>query len=188
MRFPAANQLHFGCRFADLLPGRLHSDGRRYLPTLILAWPTHAQQPLHLALVDRHHRVDLDLIGQQGHAQLIFALGELTRFVGTKPSEGLHPEAGWEQRGFSSNPTVIATIEELLDWEQDPTPLSNPMIYAEMLLRFGDARVGLRTSLSATDFPAPLRTGEIIVLRNARLDILGFRVEPVSATRREGEQ
>jgi hypothetical protein len=39
MRFPSSEQLNLPCTFAQLVPGRQHPDGRRYLPLIVLRLP-----------------------------------------------------------------------------------------------------------------------------------------------------
>src|SRR5262245_47179042 len=94
MRFPATNQLALPCRFERLVPGKLHADGRRYLPLILLRLPEPPAGapavPL-LGVVDRHHVVDLALEGRDGVARLVFLLSNVR--LQEPPRQGLEAEA-----------------------------------------------------------------------------------------------
>ena len=61
-RFAHQEELHLPATFVRYVPGRLHPDGRRYLPLLI--FDIGAAAPL--GVVDRHHIVPPDLAGRIG--------------------------------------------------------------------------------------------------------------------------
>lgn len=175
MRFPHADQLHLPGRCTHLIPGKLHPDGRRYLPTVALeltAAATCSPHGLRLGLVDRHHRLPPDAVGHSGTAQLVCALSTLQRQ--TSPYQrGFVPEAGWQSGQLSMAPDVLAQVQQVWTWEAHPDALATPMIYIELLLDVGHGALGLRTNLPAME---PLHPGDWIHLARSRIDLLGFEV------------
>jgi hypothetical protein len=63
MHFPLFDQLDLPARFSGVVPGKLHPDGRRYLPLITLTLSSApgdgvTMSEFQLGVVDRHHRVD----------------------------------------------------------------------------------------------------------------------------------
>ncbi|MFV9504400.1 MAG: hypothetical protein AB4911_07525 [Oscillochloridaceae bacterium umkhey_bin13] len=180
MRFPLADHLNLPCVFERLLPGRLHPDGRRYLPVIVLR-PTSSAAlfptSLRLAVVDRHHRVREADQGRPGQAKLVFALGEL-HAQSLPYQKGLVPEAGW-QTSLSETPTALGQVQAISAWEEGRGTLPYQTLYAELTLDLGLGIVGVRTNLTAPDLALALGAPRLTVgmhasLERARIDILGF--------------
>ena len=180
MRFPLLEKLDLPCVFEGVVPGKLHSDGRRYLPQILLR-PTgsadHFPAGLLLSVVDRHHRVDQGAVGCHGRARLVCALSAL-RLQPSPPRQGLVPEEGWHG-GASVNPRILGRVVEVAAWEATGAELPYEALYTELTLDIGLGTVGLRTSLTAEDLAgaigkARLEPGDYVELARSRIDILGF--------------
>src|SRR5690242_5188167 len=121
MHFPSSEQLNLPCTFAQVVPGQQHSDGRRYLPLIVLQ-PAEmrpvGERPAVAALgvVDRHHVVDLALEGRAGVARLVFLLSTL-RLQAGQPLQGLLPEEGRAAGRPSIAPTAYGRVVAVLAWE-----------------------------------------------------------------------
>ncbi|HEU4325088.1 MAG TPA: hypothetical protein VFS21_18250 [Roseiflexaceae bacterium] len=176
MHFPAAERLLFPCRFAQIVPGRMSADGRQVLPVVVL-------QPLSSALpavgvVDRHHVVDPSLRGREGSARLVFLLSRFR--VQTPPfRQGLGPEPGARDLGFSSMPEAFGRVLDVLTWEVEHEHLPYEALYVELLLDVGSAVVGLRTSATAASLAqtlgkARIEPGDWLHVERSRVDILAF--------------
>jgi hypothetical protein len=174
MRFPLYDQLDLPCVFEQLVPGQLHSDGRRYLPQIMLR-PTGAGGLL-LGVVDRHHRVALAEVGRAGTARLICALGVVR--AQTPPYRlGLAPPAAGWRGGACFDPLVLGRVLELAAWEPVSGPLAAATIYVELSLEIGLGVVGLRANLSQADLGAQMiAPGDHLELTRTRIDVLGFDV------------
>jgi hypothetical protein len=175
-RFPYIDQVTLPLTFERYVPGKLHSDGRRYLPLLVFALSNGA----HVGVVDRHHLVEPELVGQSGVAQLILLLSDV----------GLQPE-GSQRSGILPEPTVPGRVPTKLDafgrvidvptWEVRKGMLPYDVIYTELLLDTGLGVVGVRTTITADDLQAKLGKeridpGNWIHVIRSRIDILGFNV------------
>jgi hypothetical protein len=176
MRFPLSDRLDLPCVFEQYLPGRLHPDGRRYLPLIVLR-PTAGEGPL-LGVVDRHHRVREADAGRRGSARLVFALSQLRLQRGTT-RRGLEAEAGVRPGQPSLAPQLFGAVLEVAAWEPGGAELPYESLYTELLLDIGLGSVGLRTSLTAADMAAAVGTarlepGDFVELNRSRVDILGF--------------
>lgn len=165
------------------MPGRLHPDGRRYLPLLILR-PTAAaaSHGLLLGVVDRHHRVREADIGRAGRARLVCALSTL-RLQGEGPRRGLESEVGLRPGTASTAPLIFGEVLEVAAWEAGGGELPYETLYTELLLDVGIGTLGLRTSLTAADMAATVGTarlepGDFVELARSRIDILAFEASP----------
>lgn len=183
MRFPLLEQLSLPCVFEQLVPGRLHPDGQRYLPQILLR-PTAGVELLPpgllLSVVDRHHRVEQGDVGRSGSARIICTLSAV-RLQAPPFRRGLVPEAGWRD-GPSASPEVLGRVIEVAVWEATRGELPYVSLYTELSLDIGIGLVGLRTSLTASDpaaaiGKAPIEPGDYLALARSRIDILGFQAE-----------
>lgn len=189
MRFPLIDKLALPCVFERVIPGRLHPDGRRYLPLIVLR-PTVPAAPgaatpagLLLGVVDRHHRVDLDAVGQPGVARLVFALSML-RLQQPPFRAGLAPEESWQPDRAATAPTLLGQVVEVAAWERGGEQLPYQTLYAELAIDAGIGTIGMRTSITAPDLAAAVggervAPGDWVELRRSRIDILAF--EPAGA-------
>src|SRR5262245_25079269 len=161
MRFPLAEQLDLPCTFEGFVPGRLHPDGRRYLPLILLrlpAAPGRASVPAELAapvtnvttlgVVDRHHVVDQALEGRAGMARLVFLLSSV-RLQEPPLRHGLADEEGGAGGWASTAPVAYGRVVAVPTWEQGATPLPYESLYTEMVLDIGLGTIGVRTSTTA---------------------------------------
>jgi hypothetical protein len=176
MQFPLQDKLDVPCQFMELVPGRLHPDGRRYLP-LILLRPSAKEAPagLVLGIVDRHHRVREAEVGRQGRARLVCALSQVRLQDGRR--RGIEPER--ESGQASLAPQIFGEVRQVATWEQGGDALPYESLYIELLLDVGIGTIGLRTSLTATNLAATigkrrLEPGDFVELTRSRIDILAF--------------
>lgn len=176
MRFGALTQLRLPCRFEEVIPGETHHDGRRYLPTLMLTphtTSTVASPLTPLAIVDRHHVVDLAQHGHMGTAQLVCLLAPFMLQKNTT----LH---GFQDVGSRVRvPQVYGQVTHVATWEVPHTPLPYESLYCEFVIDVGGGTVGVRTHLSAPTLAAKIGTamlvpGDWVVVTRPRIDILGF--------------
>src|SRR5258706_3953109 len=153
MRFPLSEQLNLPCTFAQIVPGRQHPDGRRYLPLIVLrladAWPMDNRPAVAaLGVVDRHHVVDLALEGRAGVAQLVFLLSGVYLQVG-QPRQGLVAEDGLTEGRASMAPIAFGRVVAVPAWEARREHLPYESLYTELLLDIGAGIIGVRTSVTA---------------------------------------
>jgi hypothetical protein len=185
MRFPQVEQLAVPCTFAAYLPGRLHPDGRRYLPLIVLHLAstvdtarTVTPEGLLLGVVDRHHRVAENQVGTTGIARLVCALSALQ--LQQEPYQtGFVPESNWRAGQPSTMPTIYGRVARVISWEAERERLAYEALYTELLIDTGHGVVGLRTSATAANLSEQLgkeriEEGDAIVLHRSRIDILGF--------------
>jgi hypothetical protein len=185
MRFPHVEELHVPCTFAAYLPGRLHPDGRRYLPLIVLRLAATGNtarnvtpEGLLLGVVDRHHRVAEERVGTTGIAQLVCALSALQ--LQQEPYQiGFVPESNWRVGQPSTMPTIYGRVAKVISWEAEHERLAYESLYTELLIDTGQGTVGLRTSATAANLSEQLgkeriEEGDAIVLQRSRIDILGF--------------
>lgn len=188
MRFPMFERLNLPCSLNEVVPGRLHPDGRRYLPLIVLRLtlsviPHIAHEMvtpaiLLLGVVDRHHVVDQRQAGVTGAARLVCALSAL-RLQEPPYRAGFIPEAGWVAGRASTMPTVCGQVAQVITWEADHEQLAYEVLYTELLIDTGLGIVGLRTSATAISLEAQigkgrLEQGDWVELQRSRIDILGF--------------
>jgi len=174
MHFPLTEQLGIVCRFEQQIPGQLHPDGRRYLPQILLR-PTRGG--ILLAIVDRHHRVTLTDEGTIGRARLVASLGSVRR---QRPPYrlGILPESA-SHGGITFMPTLLGQVHEVATLEESSALLASPSTYVELSLNIGVGVIGLRTNLTATDFPdGSLAPATFLELVRTRIDILEFTPQP----------
>lgn len=176
MRFPLIEQLTVPCRLTQVVPGRVHSDGKRYLP--LLMFEPHQQPQPQLALVDRHHKVDLHCEGQDGILQLIFLLSRIERL--TSPRKGLEDSQALAAQRPSSAPTVYGQVAQIATWEENQHALPYHSLFIELLLDIGIGHVGIRTHTTVTDIVAifgkpRIEAGDWLKLARSRIDILAFK-------------
>jgi hypothetical protein len=181
MRFPLAEQLELRCTFERFVPGKLHADGRRYLPLIILrlagsprpgvlALPT-------LGVVDRHHVVDPALEGSAGTARLVFLLSNVQ--IQDPPLQGLAPEADLSAGRASTAPTAYGRVLAVPTWEAEQQHLPYEALYTELLLDIGLGVVGVRTNATADSLAEHLgklriEPGDWLRVWRSRIDIVAF--------------
>jgi hypothetical protein len=178
MRFPLFDQLALACRLERVAEGRPHRDGRRYLPTLFFRLGDAAPGGLLLAVTDRHHRVDLALVGRSGAARLAFMLG-VVRLQRPPFRQGLVPEQGAESHGYSRQPGAFGRVLAVPAWEADREHLPYEALYVELLLDVGVGAIGVRTSATADDLAASIgapriEPGDWVEVGPSRIDVLEF--------------
>jgi hypothetical protein len=184
VRFPLIDMLSLPCVFEQLVPGKLHPDGRRYLPLIVLR-PTRAPAPgaitaagLRIGVVDRHHLVSEGDVGRSGTARLVFALSGL-RLQQPPYRSGLEPEAGWLPGRASLAPALFGQVRAVAAWEQGGEQLPYETLYTELAIDAGIGVVGLRTNITAEDMAAAIGAERVapddwVELRRSRIDILAF--------------
>ena len=190
MRFPSSEQLHLPCTFAQLVPGRQHPDGRRYLPLIVLeladALPVGDRSAVAaLGVVDRHHVVDLALEGRAGVARLVFLLSGVYLQVGNPPfhssgfRQGLVAEDGLAEGRASTAPIAYGRVVGVPAWEAEREHLPYESLYTELLLDIGVGIIGVRTSVTAASLAETIgkpqiEPGDWLEVRRSRIDILAF--------------
>jgi hypothetical protein len=185
MRFPLREQLNLPCTFAQLVPGRQHPDGRRYLPLIVLrladARPVDDRPAVaELGVVDRHHVVGLALEGRAGVARLVLLLSSV-RLQAGQPLQGLAPEAGLATGRASTAPIAYGRVVAVPSWEAEREHLPYESLYTELLLDIGAGIIGVRTSLTAASLAETIgkpqiEPGDWLEVRRSRIDILAFEV------------
>jgi hypothetical protein len=190
MRFPLIDQLNLPCTFAQLVPGKQHPDGRRYLPLIVLqladAQPVDDRPAVAaLGVVDRHHVVDLALEGRTGVARLVFLLSSVRLQAGQPPfqasgfRQGLVAEAGLPEGRASTAPIAYGRVVAVPSWEAEREHLPYESLYTELLLDIGAGVIGVRTSLTAASLAETIgkqqiEPGDWLEVRRSRVDILAF--------------
>jgi hypothetical protein len=175
MRFPNSEQLRLPCTFEQFIAGKPHPDGRRYLPLIVLRLPAaSASGVTTLAVVDRHHVVDLALEGRAGVARLVFLLSTV-RLQDAPGRQGLEDEDG---RGATA-PVAYGRVVAVPTWEAEQQHLPYEALYTELLLDIGSGIVGVRTSATAESLAESLgkpriEPGDWLRVSRSRIDILGF--------------
>lgn len=189
VRVPLLPQLHVPCVFERVIPGKSHTDGRRYLPLLLLRLASSRPQddtvathvtPEHLLLgvVDRHHMINQGLVGQTGVARLLFLLSTLR--LQTPPyRQGLSPEPTASAQHAAIAPLALGQVLEVPTWEVEQGQLAYAQLHTELLLDIGVGTIGVRTNTTAEDLSAALgktrfERGDWVVVDRSRVDILGF--------------
>jgi hypothetical protein len=182
LRFALAEQLALPCTIEQFVAGRLHADGRRYLPGVVLRLQPRPGAITHLSVVDRHHVVDATLAGQAGQARIVLLLSRVRLQHGT-PRQGLFGEQSAGE-AVSTSPRAYGRILAVPTWELQRGHLPYESLYTELLLDVGQGTVGVRTSATAPDLAAQLgkaslEAGDWIEVARSRIDILGFeRADP----------
>jgi hypothetical protein len=180
MRFPSSDQLGLRCRFERFVPGRLHADGRRYLPLILLRpseVPDVTTVPT-LGVVDRHHVVDPALEGREGLARLVFLLSSV-RLQEPPLRRGLVAEDGQDEGPLSTAPIAYGQVVAVPTWEAEQQHLPYESLYTELLLDIGTGIVGVRTNATAASLAEHLgktriEPGDWLRVWRSRIDILGF--------------
>jgi hypothetical protein len=181
MRFPASDQLALRCRFERLVPGKLHADGRRYLPLILLRLASPLGELLSvptLGVVDRHHVVDAAQEGRDGIARLVFLLSNV-RLQSPPLRQGLEAEAGLDDGRASTAPTAYGRVTAVPTWEAEQQHLPYESLYTELLLDIGVGVVGVRTNATADSLAERLgkpriAPGDWLRVWRSRIDILAF--------------
>lgn len=179
MRFPLIEQLGLPVHFERYVPGRLHPDGRRYLPQLVFRL---ADGQL-IGVVDRHHYVDERLAGQVGTARLVYLLSKIVLQQSDTQRQGIVPEITTPGH-ISTSPMAYGRIVAVPSWEVKRDALPYDTLYTELLLDVGYGVVGVRTSLTSDNMALQIGTqqlavGDWLVVARSRIDILGFSPEPL---------
>ena len=173
-RFAHQEELHLPATFVRYVPGRLHPDGRRYLPLLI--FDIGAAAPL--GVVDRHHLVPPDLAGRTGFAQLVFLLSNVSLQSEGEQCRGLVPEPDLGERA-STAPESYGQVLAVPAWEEQRGTLAYESLFTEFLLDIGLGVVGVRTAVTADSLAEAfgkerIETGDWVRVGRSRIDILGF--------------
>jgi hypothetical protein len=179
MRFTQSEQLNLPCTIAKIVPGEQHSDGRRYLPLIVLELPAAPSGTItQLGVVDRHHVVDPNTIGQPGNAKLVFLLSTLRLLKA--PRSGLFDQTRATKKA-STTPIAYGQVIAVPTWEADREHLPYETLYTELLVDIGQGIIGVRTSTTAANLAEQIgnqriEPGDWIVIERSRIDILGFRI------------
>jgi hypothetical protein len=173
-RFPHQEELRLPATFVRYVPGRLHPDGRRYLPLLI--FDVGADTPI--GVVDRHHLVPEDLVDRTGVARLVFLLSNVTLQPAGAYRRELVPEIGLGGRA-STAPEAYGQVLAVPTWEAQSGTLAYESLYTELLLDIGRGVVGVRTATTADNLAEALgkpriEPGDWIKVGRSRIDILDF--------------
>ncbi len=173
-RFPLLEQLALPATFIRYIPGNLHPDGRRYLPLLL--WQL--ANGLEIGVVDRHHLIDPDSVGQEGAIGIVFLLSTITLQPPEMRRQGLEPERPSAGQ-VSTAPAAFGRVLRIPSWEEERGKLSYEYLYTELLLDIGLGIVGVRTAMTADDLQATLgkerlEAGDWITVGRSRIDILRF--------------
>ncbi len=174
MRFPQSDQLRLPVHFERYMPGALHRDGRRYLPQLIFRLMSGAL----IGVVDRHHYVDPDFVGQPGSARFVYLLSSLVLQPAGEQRQGIVVDD--QRRGhIATAPVAYGRVVAVPGWELQRGVLPYETLFTELLLDVGDGVIGVRTSLTADDMAAKigtpaLKAGDWLAVGRSRIDILGF--------------
>jgi hypothetical protein len=180
MRFAALDAVALPCVFDQFVPGRLHPDGRRYLPLIVLRLPApdgDEQRVAQLGVVDRHHRVDERLVGSGGVARLVFLLSTVRVQGGRR--QGLFREPGADVGRASTAPLACGRAVAVPAWETETEHLPYEALYAELVLDIGIGTIGVRTSATAASLADTIgkprvEPGDWLEVRRSRVDILAF--------------
>jgi hypothetical protein len=170
MHFPLHDHLNLPCVIEQIVPGKPHPDGRRYLPQILLR--PYGTDML-IGVVDRHHRVAAASSGQAGQARLVCAMGAVR--AQTPPYRlGLEHGPGW-RGGACFDPHILGRVHSIATWEPAGGPLAQATVYSELSLDLGMGLVGLRANLDPAALTATtLAPGDYLELTHARIDILSF--------------
>jgi len=175
-RFPKLDQVALPVQFERVIAGKLHADGRRYLPLLVLRLPGSGC----IGVVDRHHVVAPDASGREGAARLVFLLSNVRLQPQGEQRQAIVPER-MGQDHVSTAPDVFGRVVAVPTWEVRSGDLPYDVVYMELLIDVGTGVVGLRTNVTAQDLVAKLGTdrfneGDWVQVSRSRVDILGFDV------------
>ncbi len=175
-RFPHLEQLAIPATFTSYVAGRLHPDGRRYLPLLVFDIGIDAP----LGIVDRHHIVAPDLEGKRGTIQIVFLLSKVMLQPSGDERAALVPETLPHGRA-STAPDAYGKVLLVPTWEEQRGTLKYESLYTEFLLDIGVGTVGVRTATTADSLADALGTERIAVgdwvhVGRSRIDILGFKI------------
>jgi hypothetical protein len=173
-RFPLLERLAVPVTFDSYVPGKVHPDGRRYLPLLVFKLAGGVM----LGVVDRHHLVDPQLEGCTGIARLVFLLSNIMLQSPAATRQGIFAEP-FNRGGMTTTPEAYGQIVAVPSWEVERGHLPYDRLYTELLLDVGVGTVGVRTHVTADDLSvklgkAQLVTGDWIAVSRSRVDILGF--------------
>src|SRR6478672_3411072 len=138
-RFPQLDELRLPAAFVRYVPGRLHPDGRRYLPLLLFDVGLEVQ----IGVVDRHHLVPAELEGTRGSAQLVFLLSSVNLQPQGAQQRALVPEVVGDRA--STAPEAFGRVIAVPTWEEQRGTLQFESLYTELLLDIGLGVVGVRT-------------------------------------------
>jgi hypothetical protein len=188
MKFPQSERLQLACQLERVVQGEQHKDGRRYLPLLIFkidpltpegGLENPSPDPLFLGVVDRHHRVDLKLVGQHGKAKLVFLLGQI-RMQEAPYRQGFVPETTGLRP--STRPQSFGKVLAVDSWEKQSGQLAFEQLYSELLLDVGGSTIGVRTIATSNDLSASIgseqiKPGDWLAVGESRIDILGFEAD-----------
>ncbi len=173
-RFPHLEELHLPATFVRYVAGRLHPDGRRYLPLLIFD----VGAGMRIGVVDRHHVVPQELENRTGFVRLVFLLSNVTLQAEGEQRRGLVPEVELGERA-STAPEAYGQVLAVPTWEEQRGKLAYESLYTELLLDVGLGVVGVRTAATAGSLAEALgkdrlAPGDWVHVGRSRVDILGF--------------
>ena len=173
-RFPHQDELGVPATFVRYVAGKLHADGRRYLPLLIFD----VGIPSRLGVVDRHHRVPAEWQGQSGIARLVFLLSNVSLQGEGEQRQGLVPEVGLGERA-STAPEAYGRVIAVPTWEEERGTLAYESLFTEFLLDIGIGIVGVRTAATADSLAeaigkSRIEIGDWVRIGRSRIDILQF--------------
>ncbi|GAC1552450.1 MAG: hypothetical protein NVS2B7_28420 [Herpetosiphon sp.] len=172
-RFAGQHALALPATFTAVIPGKIHPDGRRYLPLLI--WTL--ANGLKIGTIDRHHLIDQHLVGRAGSLGIIFLLSTLALQPTGNHRLGLDPDAAPDRP--STAPTAYGKVSAVLSWELQQETLAFETVYAELLLDIGIGIVGVRTATAAPSLASAigkttLAAGDWITVGRSRIDVLAW--------------
>ena len=173
-RFPHQEELSLPATFTQYVPGRLHPDGRRYLPLLIFD----VGAATSVGVVDRHHVVSPEDVGRVGRVQLVVLLSNVSLQAPGEQRRELVAEAGGKGRA-STAPEAYGRVIAVPTWEEQRGTLAYESLYTELLLDIGLGVVGVRTAATADSLPESLgkeriESGDWVKVGRSRIDILSF--------------
>jgi hypothetical protein len=182
MRFPQLETLDLPCIFAQHVPGRRHLDGRRYLHRIILQPQLRNAQidpvDLRLTIIDRHERISPAHAGQAGSARIVCGMG-IMHLQEPPYRAGLFASPDEPAEPLSNVPRILGQIQSLLRWDVAQGALPYTSLYTEIILAVGEARIGVRTTMTAPSLVQALGREQLqpndwISIERVRIDILDF--------------
>jgi hypothetical protein len=182
MRFPYIETVSLPCMFETLVPGKLHEDGQRYLPQILLRLPepfdAKAGHVRTLSVVDRHHVVRQEQVGRRGAARLVLLLSTI-QLQEPPFRRGLFAEPGFHPDRPSTAPFSLGQVVAVPTWQVEHHHLPYEALSTELILDVGIGTVGVRTNMTAVSLAERigvpvLLPGDWLAVTRSRVDILAF--------------